>query len=989
MWHAANRDVFLLFTNPTVIARAPLPDACMYSQYFIDLDSNLAIGCMLIKEDPDKSSEESSEERFMIDIFTGNILEKSENDDHYYLTVNNYKATISHHRKLTYDINNHLENILKTKITDDKWSVEPSDTDILIFNKDKADKCDFELVLSGILELGIIDEAMYLAIKERQSIPPVYTSLEETLEILLQNPQQHLPLLKKIVMVCCKNQMHDKNAQQRVLSALRKSEKLKQAFFQLKYHEYGEGDFEYKDYLQLLNLEDANYASLTMFAPIFSSTKNVPYPKGDPLAYIDNLLLNISNHGSILETIFSSCIDNQLKPDNTKNEILKRLGSNKRFINHISLNKDLMIKALKFINFEDIIQYDEKNFAQTIEKELNDGHINLVIHYLLSLPHEKINLFLRELAFNSTLTQKILPYFSKLSFLEIYDGGKSLDTWSTLASIALNATTLNGFSEDRLPITNNFIENWENNISSQDWDIKRDVLDNGWEFFRIQGRTILFKIKNEDKLLALKIQKKHEKEIELHKQYHTVNFLKEHGSELGLTPQETQPLGVKKLSGLLDLINELKVKHLITENDATHLLNSIEATTDSTHRIYAYQAPQDYFTYLHEASLTDEEFFNSAATAFDTYIILLNQGIVFSQLADIFHNQETGASARGDGGRYFTLVNLMRESMSGSGRLNAWKKAVEFLNIRKNMGIVDEGDWNLIEMFTNEASTLATAFFSEVHFKHGPNSPLYIVANFIAEFFLVIELATGLRVLNQINQNSNLSESEITILWKNAATQLHKIYMHGFAKFTHLPYDVIKRLFDQILNVEAYANEMKYGMTNEYIEFTKKNAVPSHLYPGTKVTVDFSAIRRGTFNDKSGFSINNIDSDLGSVNSQNPLKMGDRSRYHLITFGFITRNALLDYHKAQQQGADFLTKGEYIQAQTCFQNAIELNPFSKSARRLLTIVSKIISNKTPNEQNINFANNCKLENGVALFQRHWREKKHRVNPETVKLFKKY
>lgn len=826
------------------------------------------------------------------------------------------------------------------------------------------------------------------------------TFTKEKLRSLFASPHKHINLISKIIIAAVKDNFKNADLQQELIYQIRKSSKIRSLLAEsldsipLEPLEPLEVIPEVDENAFAANNTNANsknnYAKIlqTLVPNAVTFVKYEPMPtkltkafKKNPLDHTENLLTDPQKNAPELAFILNICHYNKLKNKTIQEQLLNRLKSDQNV-------KEFVYPWLKLPVYLALIENPSpaiKGLCDELAKTTCRSNVQS-FRAIKDLPTELINDLVLELAYYPQLT-KLFPYLKQLPTITLHDAGGSIDNWSPFARVVLDKTH---FKLQRHPVVTEFIEEMGKKIERPtEKTTIQTYLNKGWHFLRIQGRTILLQHQQNPNLLALKVQKKDEHVDELHRQHLTVEFLAKNHALLGLEGECTHPHGVKSVDGISNWLKTLVSQHKLDENTKQSFLNSIRAKKDA-YKVYIYEADKHYFTYLHNPKLSTKEFFSSAKVALNNLIVLLQQGIVYDRIADLFHNQESGAAERVDAGRYLALVNLMRNMRrSGGGRLNAWEKAVDFPNLRMcgderinriNTGLADEGDWHPLEAFTNPHAPLAKQFFIRAHELHGEKVSLFIVANFLAEFLLTFELIAGKRVMEQIRNNPTITETEKKFLWEETTEQLFKLYSFALSKITNLPNDVAHRLFTQSTNYQDYAEQMRYWLSGDYIADIKKN----HCKPGifgsnAQIIIDFNKIRKGTFTQEKGFSIDNKNADIGSVNSQYLLKWGEMLRYFLTTFCFPLKNTIDESQHAQQKGLHALQQGKYDEAEAHLTHAIKLNPFSVETRRHLVKVSADRIAYSPELKNnpnaLQTLEKHRKDAHVAIIQRFWRERK--------------
>ena len=401
-----------------------------------------------------------------------------------------------------------------------------------------------------------------------------------------------------------------------------------------------------------------------------------------------------------------------------------------------------------------------------------------------------------------------------------------------------------------------------------------------WKFFRIQGRTILLK-NPEGNILAVKIKKENENIFELYKEFHTLAYLRKHAKKLNLKSYFPDPIGINKIDNLADFLKKAGAPENL---DTGNLISLIGKKTDPEAYVYAVDASHvDYFTYLQDIQLSDETFCEANRHIVSDLFQLLANGMVYYQLADLFHDAEDSHEKRDDRGRYLVLVDLLRGVVRyGAGEVFRWKKAIEYSNLRGSEGIADFGDWiSLFEYLYGE--------FSEKHFSgakemHQEKAGQYILANVMAEYLYVLFLIAGKRGhdLTQQAKAAGKPVEEINKIWLTLAEQQLDNCSQALSLFGLLSEKHSKEYLLKITNIEHLANQMRWWMTEDYIDEFKNNSIPPGIYDeSVKLKLDFKKVRY--FNDKVGFSINGIDQDLGAESGQEPIKEFNKMLYWMVS----------------------------------------------------------------------------------------------------------
>lgn len=511
----------------------------------------------------------------------------------------------------------------------------------------------------------------------------------------------------------------------------------------------------------------------------------------------------------------------------------------------------------------------------------------------IGIKHEKEPAWLKLL---SMITQyheeikKISAEIPHLKSLEIYDGGSSSDTWSpiTKSVIGFAPSVKKRKAEYSLPQAMNTVKTRKIDDNSNYLDKLTQL---GWKFLRVQGRTIILQDKTGCQL-AVKIQKEKEQANELRQEYNTTYYLRQHAEELGLKSDLPLPIMITELSGVLEWLQP----HLTPGEfiDFKKMVNNFDIYTAYVYKIDPTNC--DYFTYLHDIRLSHTAFEAANEKSVHDLFTLLAQGVVFPQLADIFHNSEH-VNDRNDKGRYMVLVNLLREGGIGSGRLTGWKKAVEYPNLRGS-GIADLGDRISLNSFIGNGRR-AKDFYSETLKMYGDKAANYLLGNVMAEYQYILFLIAGRRgceLEEKIKQSgipTQEIDAEIRYLWYSLALQIISNCAHAVSILTHQPRSEAQAFLSSIVDTDTLARQMQYWMTTEYISDIKNNVIPADIYgENVPVSVAHELFRENTFNDQLGFSIDGVNQDLGPVNGQEPIKEANKLFYWMVSSVFHSYNQI-------------------------------------------------------------------------------------------------
>ncbi|MBV9576033.1 MAG: hypothetical protein JO149_05375 [Gammaproteobacteria bacterium] len=469
----------------------------------------------------------------------------------------------------------------------------------------------------------------------------------------------------------------------------------------------------------------------------------------------------------------------------------------------------------------------------------------------------------------------LAKYLTALSFIQFRDSGDSDDNYAAWTKKLISLLPVVQKTNHRL--VNHLEECFKNRKDT----LEDFSLNDEWRFLRIQGRTILLQ-NNEGEILAVKVKKTHEPVEELHKEYQTTQFLKERADDLKLKSYFPDALGVYKIDDIKKILAQAGFSQDLIPTD---FITSIGSITNQVAYIYKVASDHtDYFTYLHDSVLSHETFCAANRVTINDLLRLLANGIVYHQLADIFHNANIN-ERRLDRGRYFVLTNLLTRlgTRYGTGRLDKWKKAVEFPNVRGEGG-ADWGDWICLDDF------LRQPFFVEAQQLHKENISNFVLPNIVAEYLYILFLIAGKRgcdLTQQVKQSGKTEqeiEEDIKIIWLELAKQMFDncaLAMTYFTSFTELQ---ARTFLATVVNEDLIAKQMRFWMTQDYIKPFKEDKIPPGIYDDS-VTLycEFDQVRKNTFNEEIGCSMNGVDPDLGTVNGQEPIKEFNKALYWTIS----------------------------------------------------------------------------------------------------------
>lgn len=405
-------------------------------------------------------------------------------------------------------------------------------------------------------------------------------------------------------------------------------------------------------------------------------------------------------------------------------------------------------------------------------------------------------------------------------------------------------------------------------------------------FLRIQGRTMLFS-DDSNNVFAVKVLKKGEVKSCLSKEYQMTNYLIKHQHRLNLQSDLPKPLGVYPVK---------RTEILQQCCQSPHYEQFIELISDSEElEVYVYNAPLSYFTYLHDEQQTISELASSVKKNMHDLFVLLKEGIVFTQLADIFHTQ-VNKELREDKGRYYALVQLLKVFQPHLGRIDQWQKSVEFVNLRAS-GLADLGDnLPLSSLFTPEKFTRenfpeiltggyhqtfldsSTGTASSIYTGKRQIFGNYLYLNTIAEYLLVLQLTLGTygdKVTRKMDDCRAKKE-----VWHQLGVLMFDSCAAAVSLITEMPQPKALKLLSQRAKIESHVLQTQFWMTPDYANMAESEIRMQQylLYPCESGY---------EFNDELipgiGLSVDGIHQDLGGYNQSLPLKELEKLLYATVT----------------------------------------------------------------------------------------------------------
>lgn len=494
---------------------------------------------------------------------------------------------------------------------------------------------------------------------------------------------------------------------------------------------------------------------------------------------------------------------------------------------------------------------------------------NLLVQQLRLIPKKWLKSYFKSLFFHPELLKPILDSHFKLNWIDLADGGSAKATWSPLVNELLStmgaSNGVDGFEET------SFAKAYQAAMTTPNEEPKSisfDQIIDGWTFDQVLGRTLLFR--RDGQYRAIKLQRSDEAIDILWRELRLVQLLKSEIAPEGLLTKWPKPIHVYDVG---DLPQEYQAQLKIEIALANGHVNA-----------YVYEfCDRSYFCYLHHRSLDKIQFAQAREAMLHDLFLLARHGIVYTALADLFHNLEQ-MEERDDQGYYLPLVDLFRNLVSeGSGRLSGMWKAIKYLNARAS-GLADLADTDLI---ANIIQNLEESPFRLRKLKGLKGIELFLLAHFAASYLLVDQLTIGRRELKNMNWKD---EEYVTELGK----QLAAGYTSAVAAFTNLPKETVRPFSEKGgLNWPKMARQMCFWMRNDdtgYLPHVKKRSIPERIFEDASCTVASTDDLRG-WNHDHGFMLNPPHPDSGPVNGQHMVKEAERSWYVTALFLAVMKDA--------------------------------------------------------------------------------------------------
>ncbi len=598
--------------------------------------------------------------------------------------------------------------------------------------------------------------------------------------------------------------------------------------------------------------------------------------------------------------IFSYLIDNKIdfhESENSIKQLFRKLDEKKEkkiiidLFNIIPSNefenylKNLLIQkegTVPYVQLSDLQKQIETFLAQGFSPEKNINFYKIALmHTLFSsnsfnsyfplrqIPVKWLKDYFQFLFFHPNLLHPILEKCFKLEFLDISESGVESANWALLVERLLSSFESPHHS---LKPTSAFATAYREAITCELAELKNVpfwTMIEGWGFEKALGRTLLFK-NPQGQYRAIKLQSASEQVDALWRELHVVKLLtSEKAKELtsersprGLLTTWPTPIDVCRFTNFPSHFHELLTKEIALEDRCVNA--------------YIYEFSDDsYFRYLHDPSLTPEDYKTARVAMLHDLFVLAQHGIVYTALADLFHfTNPTNLAlqeARPDEGLFLPLPDLFRVTGQGTGRLrNIWG-SIEYPNARAS-GLADAADVDLID---NIITNIAETPFKERSLIGMQGIESFILAHYAASYLLVDQLILGRREREQMDWQNEDYVKEI-------GRQMAEGFTIALAAYTNLQEEIVQP-FTEFggLDWTGLARQMSFWMRNDdkgYVPHVQARKIPRNIFENVHVFVsDTKEI--GNWKQDRGFMYNEDIPDSGPMSGQHMIKEGERSWY--------------------------------------------------------------------------------------------------------------
>lgn len=278
--------------------------------------------------------------------------------------------------------------------------------------------------------------------------------------------------------------------------------------------------------------------------------------------------------------------------------------------------------------------------------------------------------------------------------------------------------------------------------------------------------------------------------------------------------------------------------------------SGVALVLDRPPAVLHYRASEEYFIYLNDPTLSDEQFLIGRRKFLEGGAKMVQSGI-YPVWTNMFHNEE---QAR----HYLTLIDLLRGTHIGAGRLDAVTKGFRTPNIRLSGG-ADFDDRYL------ESELVQDPGLKSEDIEERPCPAWKLRANAIAELMLVDAciILTRWNGQNKINYKNEALATELARMVQEAAVTICTTYS-GCQK------EVATNFFHNSgINYQQLAKQLLWSFQNNqegYVgDLSQEEPDLSHIFPN--IPVDAKEAKNTQNFTPNGYMKNGVDLDIGGFNS--------------------------------------------------------------------------------------------------------------------------
>lgn len=486
----------------------------------------------------------------------------------------------------------------------------------------------------------------------------------------------------------------------------------------------------------------------------------------------------------------------------------------------------------------------------------------------------------------------ILADLCRMSNINLYEEGHARNSWEPFATSQLERLKMESLGLS--PLQSEMEKQWDALKSLKPEDVPadwlKDLASKGWMPFKVLGRTFIYRSES-GKYLAVKWQKAGENVQELFKEAATLTVLNKYKKELDLLSQYPEPKGVYHFTG------ELPEGYFKEAGAKTEAAAGGEAVA------YVYEFPNDsYFSYLHDPKeegdpeIVSRKFAAARHALIADLFTLAKNGLIMTQMADIFHRSEASRDHRDDRGRFMAMNFLVRLyalcdmeggqfTGVGSGRLHHLETAVKYVNAGYS-GLRDVGDSILLSQITQPGFEFTEKYFDKLMKENPQSAQVFILANFLSEYLLVYELTITERM-------AQYAENQLDWRDPEKVKQLAQELKEGFVEAIRYYSGISRNLASKFINHSSIdwtraSRQLQFFSRKDeqgYLPYNTPESMPKEIY-GENVEITIPYDDAGDFwlkdvgmAEKAGDEIRH----RGTFSGTDPVKEPERGRVITIT----------------------------------------------------------------------------------------------------------